>query len=137
MSVESQNVEKIGIATAHRHIFLCADSTTPKCCEGARSLAAFEFLKRRLSELGLSDGGGVLRTKANWSASARTARLRWSIPKARGIATAIRRCSSASSRSIWSAADSSPNTRSSTTRSRSADANVEQGFSLDAPPLQD
>ena len=65
MSVESQNVEKIGIATARRHIFLCADPTTPKGCDGARSLAAFEFLKRRLLELGLSDGGGVLRTKAN------------------------------------------------------------------------
>jgi (2Fe-2S) ferredoxin len=65
VSVESQNVEKIGIATARRHIFLCADPTTPKCCDGARSLAAFEFLKRRLLELGLSDGGGVLRTKAN------------------------------------------------------------------------
>lgn len=65
MSVEQQNVEKIGVGTARRHIFLCADPTTPKCCDGARSLAAFEYLKRRLSELGLADGGGVLRTKAN------------------------------------------------------------------------
>jgi len=65
VSIESQNVEKIGIGAARRHIFLCADPTTPKCSDGARSLAAFEFLKRRLSELGLSDGGGVLRTKAN------------------------------------------------------------------------
>jgi (2Fe-2S) ferredoxin len=65
VSVESQNVEKIGIASATRHIFLCADQTTPKCCDRERSLAAFEYLKRRLSELGLSDGGGVLRTKAN------------------------------------------------------------------------
>ena len=29
------------------------------------SLQAWEFLKRRLSELGLSERGGVLRTKAN------------------------------------------------------------------------
>jgi len=65
VSVESQNVVKIGLASARRHIFLCADPTTPKCCDGQRSLAAFEFLKRRLSELNLSDGGGVLRTKAN------------------------------------------------------------------------
>jgi (2Fe-2S) ferredoxin len=65
MSVEQTNVEKIGIASARRHIFLCADQTNPKCCDRERSLAAFEFLKRRLSELGLSDGGGVLRSKVN------------------------------------------------------------------------
>jgi (2Fe-2S) ferredoxin len=65
VSIESQNVSKIGIRTATRHVFLCADPTTPKCCDAARSLAAFEFLKKRLSELGLSDGGGILRTKAN------------------------------------------------------------------------
>jgi (2Fe-2S) ferredoxin len=65
MSIEQANVEKIGIASARRHIFLCADQTNPKCCDRERSLAAFEFLKRRLSELGLSDGGGVLRSKVN------------------------------------------------------------------------
>ena len=65
MSIESENVKKIGLATATRHIFLCADQTTPKCCDAQRSVAAWEFLKKRLSELGLSDGGGVLRTKAN------------------------------------------------------------------------
>jgi (2Fe-2S) ferredoxin len=65
MSIESDNVAKIGLATARRHILLCADQTKPKCCDRERSIAAFEFLKRRLSELGLSDGGGVLRTKAN------------------------------------------------------------------------
>ena len=50
---------------ANRHIFLCCDQTTPKCCEKARGLAAWEYLKARLKQLGLSDGGGVLRTKAN------------------------------------------------------------------------
>ncbi len=59
------NIEKVGIRTARRHIFICADQTTPKCCDRERSIAAWEHLKRRLSELGLSDGGGVLRTKAN------------------------------------------------------------------------
>lgn len=57
--------ESIGIPVARRHIFLCADPTTPKCCDGARSLAAWEFLKARLKALGLSEQGGVLRTKAN------------------------------------------------------------------------
>jgi (2Fe-2S) ferredoxin len=65
MSIESDNVAKIGLNTARRHIFLCADQTNPKCCDRERSIAAFDFLKKRLSELGLSDGGGVLRTKAN------------------------------------------------------------------------
>jgi len=49
-----------------RHIFLCADQTKPKCCSQEAGLAAWEFLKRRLGELGLSgSGSSVLRTKAN------------------------------------------------------------------------
>jgi len=55
----------IGIPVARRHIFLCADQTKPKCCDKDRSIAAWDFLKKRLHELGLSDQGGVLRTKAN------------------------------------------------------------------------
>lgn len=55
----------IGVPEARRHIFLCADQTTPKCCDKARGIVAWEFLKRRLKELGLSEQGGVLRTKAN------------------------------------------------------------------------
>ena len=55
----------IGVDAARRHIFLCCDQTVPKCCEKERSLAAWGFLKRRLKELGLSERGGVLRTKAN------------------------------------------------------------------------
>ena len=55
----------IGVPVARRHIFLCADQTTPKCSERERSVAAWEFLKRRLKELGLSEQGGILRTKAN------------------------------------------------------------------------
>jgi (2Fe-2S) ferredoxin len=58
-------VESIGIPVATRHIFLCTDPKTPKCCDGARSLEAWEYLKRRLKELGLSEKGGVLRTKAD------------------------------------------------------------------------
>ena len=37
----------------------------PKCCDRDRSLESWTFLKRRLSELGLSEAGGVMRTKAN------------------------------------------------------------------------
>ena len=55
----------IGVPAARRHIFLCCDQTKPKCCEKERGLAAWEFLKTRLKELGLSEQGGILRTKAN------------------------------------------------------------------------
>ena len=57
--------ESVGAPVARRHIFLCADQSTPKCCDKERGVAAWEFLKRRLKELGLSEQGGVLRTKAN------------------------------------------------------------------------
>ena len=54
-----------GVGKIRRHIFLCADQTVPKCCDKDRSLAAWDYLKRRLKELGLSEQGGILRTKAN------------------------------------------------------------------------
>ena len=55
----------IGVPAARRHIFLCADQTNPKCCGREQSIEAWEFLKKRLKALGLSEAGGVLRTKAN------------------------------------------------------------------------
>jgi (2Fe-2S) ferredoxin len=54
-----------GVGVARRHIFLCADQTTPKCCDRDRSLVAWEYLKKRLKQLGLAESGGILRTKAN------------------------------------------------------------------------
>ena len=57
--------ETIGVPDARRHIFLCCDQAKPKCCDAAQGLAAWDFLKRRLKELGLSERGGILRTKAN------------------------------------------------------------------------
>jgi len=55
----------VGVTVAKRHILLCCDQTKPKCCDSKRGLVAWEYLKRRLRELGLSEQGGVLRTKAN------------------------------------------------------------------------
>lgn len=57
--------DALGIPATRRHIFLCADQTKPKCCGRERGLEAWEYLKRRLKELGLSERGGVFRTKAN------------------------------------------------------------------------
>ncbi len=66
-SVEAQRrkAESVGIPVARRHIFLCCDQTEPKCCDRERSLVAWTYLKSRLRELGLSEQGGVARTKAN------------------------------------------------------------------------
>ena len=55
----------VGIPAARRHVFLCCDQTLPKCCDREASLASWTYLKSRLRELGLSEGGGVARTKAN------------------------------------------------------------------------
>jgi len=57
--------QSLGIPAVRRHIFLCADQTEPKCCDRERSLVAWSYLKRRLKELGLSEQGGIFRTKAN------------------------------------------------------------------------
>jgi (2Fe-2S) ferredoxin len=57
---------KLGLATFKRHIFLCADQTEAKCCPKEQGLAAWEFLKHRLKELGLAGPAPlVFRTKAN------------------------------------------------------------------------
>jgi (2Fe-2S) ferredoxin len=61
---EAKLVEKLGLREARRHIFLCCDQAKPKCCDRERSIVAWDYLKRRLIELGLADHG-VLRTKAN------------------------------------------------------------------------
>jgi (2Fe-2S) ferredoxin len=59
-------VETLGLEKFRRHIFLCADATEPKCCAREKSLASWEFLKRRLKELNLVGAEPlVYRTKAN------------------------------------------------------------------------
>jgi (2Fe-2S) ferredoxin len=53
----------IGVPTIQRHIFLCADQTKPKCCALETGVESWDYLKRRLAELGILDR--VFRTKAN------------------------------------------------------------------------
>jgi (2Fe-2S) ferredoxin len=67
MKTELQKtVETLGLEKFHRHIFLCADQTEPKCCAKEAGLASWEFLKRRLKELNLAGAEPlVFRTKAN------------------------------------------------------------------------
>jgi (2Fe-2S) ferredoxin len=64
------NRAQYGVGRIARHMFLCADQTEPKCAPKERTLVAWEYLKRRLTELGLTSGEGppggvVYRTKAN------------------------------------------------------------------------
>jgi (2Fe-2S) ferredoxin len=46
--------ERLGIGRAHRHIFLCAQQTNPKCSTYEESSAVWAHLKARLGELGLA-----------------------------------------------------------------------------------
>jgi (2Fe-2S) ferredoxin len=57
--------ETAGVPVARRHIFLCCEQTKPKCCDLERGRVAWAYLKQRLAELGLSEQGGILRSKAN------------------------------------------------------------------------
>lgn len=60
-----RKAESLGIPVARRHLFLCCDQTKPKCCEKEQGLASWDYLKARLKELGLSEEGGVQRTKVS------------------------------------------------------------------------
>ncbi len=57
--------QRLRIPQVRRHVFLCCDQTKPNCSTKEQSLAAWDYLKRRLDELGLTGDGGVYRTKAN------------------------------------------------------------------------
>ncbi len=56
----------LGLEKFQRHIFLCAEQTEAKCCAREQGVASWEFLKRRIKELGLVGAEPlVYRTKAN------------------------------------------------------------------------
>jgi (2Fe-2S) ferredoxin len=56
----SELADKLGIGRYQRHILLCLG---PTCCSAEQGEASWEYLKRRLKELGL--GESVYRTKVN------------------------------------------------------------------------
>ena len=61
-----QATGELGIGYIQRHIFLCADQTEDKCAPRAETLVAWDFLKKRIKQLGLDRGQVVVyRTKAN------------------------------------------------------------------------
>ncbi|MXO65635.1 (2Fe-2S) ferredoxin domain-containing protein [Altericroceibacterium endophyticum] len=56
---------KIGGDAIHRQIFLCSISEKQKCCSREDGKDAWNYLKKRLKQLGLAGKGGVQRTKAD------------------------------------------------------------------------
>ena len=48
-----QAVDSLGLEKYARHILLCADQTEPQCAPREQTLESWEFLKKRLKELGL------------------------------------------------------------------------------------
>lgn len=65
LAAQRRVAEQTGVPVIRRHIFLCCDQSVPKCSTKEQSLAAWNYLKKRLDELGLTGQGGVYRTKAN------------------------------------------------------------------------
>ena len=60
-----RKIDALKLNKIRRHIFLCSDQTKAKCCQKEDGLASWEYLKNRLSELKLTNEGGIYRTKAN------------------------------------------------------------------------
>jgi (2Fe-2S) ferredoxin len=66
----SESVENLALTKIQRHIFICADQTKSVCCSKEEGLEAWDYLKRRLKELGLdkptqANPNCIFRTKAN------------------------------------------------------------------------
>ena len=60
-----RQLDALGIGATRKHIFLCCDQSKPKCSTREASLESWDYLKRRLRELGLAPAGGIYRTKTN------------------------------------------------------------------------
>jgi (2Fe-2S) ferredoxin len=59
-------VRLLGLEKFRRHIFLCAEPTEPRCCGREQGRESWEYLKRRLKELGLAGPEPlVYRSKTN------------------------------------------------------------------------
>jgi len=54
---------KINLKGYKRHLFICANPTKAKCCSSEVGLKSWEYLKKRLKELGLEEQ--ILRSKVD------------------------------------------------------------------------
>jgi (2Fe-2S) ferredoxin len=48
-----------------RHIFLCAEPAKGECCDRETGAAAWNYLKKRCKQLGLTGSGAIARSKAD------------------------------------------------------------------------
>jgi (2Fe-2S) ferredoxin len=62
----AEKARSLGIGNLKRHIFLCADQTKPKCAPSEVTNVSWDYLKKRLVQVGLAWGDNcVFRTKVN------------------------------------------------------------------------
>ena len=61
----SRAFDALGLNATQRHIFLCVKPSAQACCSGELASQSWEHLKTRLKQLGLSEQGGIQRTKAD------------------------------------------------------------------------
>lgn len=62
---QRRKAEKLRIPKAERHVFLCCDPTEAKCCGRKRAIRAWDYLRKRLKDLGLVRRGGIYLSRAN------------------------------------------------------------------------
>ena len=60
----AKKAEKLGVASARRHVLLCYDRKEADCASKKEMEEAWSFLKKRLKELGLKQKEGVTRIPA-------------------------------------------------------------------------
>ncbi len=63
-------VQALGLNCIERHIIICADASKPKCVDREASIESWDYLKKRLQELQLTqpqtaNPSCIFRTKAN------------------------------------------------------------------------
>ena len=56
---------KLKLSSLEKHIFLCANQSSAKCCNYQESLTSWNYLKKRLQELNLSTSGKIFRSKVD------------------------------------------------------------------------
>lgn len=69
VSTKMKKLRKIAdgleIPEIERHIFICVTPTKAKCCAAKDGAEAWDYLKKRLKQLGKEGHGGIYRSKAD------------------------------------------------------------------------
>lgn len=62
MDMMLERAKKLRVGSVKRHIFLCCGD---QCCTKEAGHASWDYLKKRLKELNLSEEGGICRSKVS------------------------------------------------------------------------